>query len=83
MLKRRSDHRDLGHPACPKHPDYCLKTDATTVSRLRAGRANAYGQRLAAETGEQVLRVDGLGQNFELMALNTRAIEKIGSRSLA
>ena len=51
--------------------------------RDRDSRRGAAVQILAAETGEQVLGMDGLGQDLEFMALCAGAIEQIGSCGLA
>ncbi len=36
-----------------------------------------------AQAGEQVLRVDGLGENFELVALCAGAVEQVGGGGLS
>lgn len=59
----------------PRVDEMCVK--------FVAGETWQYAASLTAETRQQILGVDWLGENFEFVSLGAGSVQKIGGGSLA
>ena len=50
---------------------------------MTGGTIREFSDELSAELGEQVLGVDGLGEDLEFVALEARAFQQVGGGGLA